>query len=64
MLDKLNKAREKYEKKAQYFDKIGFDNLKTDFQEMADLLNEVIEETPSKDPEPESAEEAKKDDTV
>ena len=48
-MNKLNKEREKYEKKAQYFDKIGFDNLKADFQCIVNLIDEMIAENSPKD---------------
>lgn len=47
-MNKLNKEKEKYEKKAQYFEKIGFDNLKADFQGIVNLIDEMIAESPSK----------------
>ena len=50
MLDKLNKAKEKYEKKAQYFDKIGFDNDGHSlFNELksADRLKHLFKRDPS-----------------
>lgn len=56
-MNKLNKEKEKYEKKAQYFEKIGFDNLKADFQDIVNLIDEMIAAIQSKDPEPAPAQE-------
>ena len=42
-LEYLEKQKEKYQKKQQYFSGIGFDGLSNDFQRMADLIGEMEE---------------------
>lgn len=39
--DYLREQKEKYQQKAEYFKKIGFDNLSTDFQCVVDLIGEM-----------------------
>lgn len=37
----LNEQKTKYQKKAEYFKNIGFDNLAADFQSVVDLIGEM-----------------------
>jgi hypothetical protein len=40
-IEYLNEQKEKYQQKAEYFKKIGFDNLASDFQGVVDLIGEM-----------------------
>ncbi len=40
-VERLNEQKEKYQQKAEYFKKIGFDNLASDFQGVVDLISEM-----------------------
>ena len=40
-LEYLNEQKEKYQKKAKYFEIIYFDNLAADFQGVVDLIEEM-----------------------
>jgi protein-tyrosine phosphatase len=42
-LEHLEKQKEKYQNKQQYFLAIGFDGLANDFQKMVDLIGEMEE---------------------
>ena len=42
-LEYLAEQKVKYQEKADYFKKIGFDNLATDFQGVVDLIGEMEE---------------------
>lgn len=42
-LEYLTEQKLKYQDKADYFKKIGFDNLATDFQGVVDLIGEMEE---------------------
>jgi hypothetical protein len=37
----LNVKKTEYQKKSEYFQKIGFDNLAADFQGVVDLISEI-----------------------
>lgn len=40
-IEYLGEQKEKYQQKAEYFKKIGFDNLAADFQGVVDLIGEM-----------------------
>lgn len=40
-LEYLKEQKEKYQEKADHFKHLGFDNLATDFQSIADLIEEM-----------------------
>jgi len=40
-IEYLNEQKEKYQQKAEYFKKIGFDNLASDFQGIVGLIGEM-----------------------
>ena len=40
-LDYLNEQKLKYQQKQEYFEKISFDHLATDFKEVVDLIEEM-----------------------
>ena len=40
-IDYLNSQKEKYQQKQEYFQKLGFDNLASDFKEVVDLINKM-----------------------
>ena len=42
-LEYLAEQKEKYQKKAQYFSSINFDNLANDFQGVVDLIDKMEE---------------------
>lgn len=39
--DFLNEQKIKYQQKQEYFQKLGFDNLATDFKEVVDLITKM-----------------------
>lgn len=43
-LEYLKEQKEKYQTKADYFKKLGFDNLAADFQGVVDLIESFIKE--------------------
>ena len=43
-LEYLKEQKEKYQVKADYFKKLGFDNLSVDFQGVVDLIESFIKE--------------------
>lgn len=40
-IESLNERKIEYQKKIEYFQKIGFDNLAADFQGVVDLIGEI-----------------------
>jgi hypothetical protein len=40
-IEYLNEQKEKYKQRAEYFKKIGFDNLASDFQGIVGLIGEM-----------------------
>lgn len=48
-LDFLNEQKTKYQQKQEYFQKLGFDNLATDFKEVVDLITKMEKQIKEKD---------------
>lgn len=60
-IEKLQELKKKYQEKADYFEKIYFDNFHADFTEVVSIIDEFIAAIQVKDPEPAPAQEEKND---
>lgn len=60
-VEKLQELKKKYQEKADYFEKIYFDNFHADFTEVVSIIDEFIAAIQVKDPEPAPAQEEKND---
>ena len=56
-VEKLQELKKKYQEKADYFEKIYFDNFHADFSEVVSIIDEFIAAIQVKDLEPASAQE-------
>ena len=56
-IEKLQELKKKYQEKADYFEKICFDNFHADFTEVVNIIDEFIAAIQVKDPEPAPAQE-------
>jgi hypothetical protein len=56
-IEKLQELKKKYQEKADYFEKIYFDNFHADFTEVVSIIDEFIAAIQVKDPEPAPAQE-------
>ena len=56
-VEKLQELKKKYQEKADYFEKIYFDNFHADFTEVVSIIDEFIAAIQVKEPEPEPTQE-------
>lgn len=56
-VEKLQELKKKYQEKADYFEKICFDNFHADFTEVVNIIDEFIAAIQVKDSEPTPAQE-------
>lgn len=63
-IEKLQELKKKYQEKADYFEKIYFDNFHADFSEVVNIINEFIAAIQPKDPEAGPAQEGENKDEV
>lgn len=56
-IERLQELKKKYQEKADYFEKIYFDNFHADFTEVVSIIDEFIAAIQVKDSEPVSAQE-------
>ena len=63
-VEKLQELRKKYQERADYFEKIYFDNFHAEFTEVVSIIDEFIAAVQPKESEPEPAQEGENNATV
>lgn len=63
-IEELQEKRKKYQEKVEYFEKIGFEHLKSDFADVVRIIDKFIAATQVKESEPAPAQEGEVNETM